>query len=207
MILSVSNSIALVELLGVLAFAFTGIIEARKKRMDLFGAYAVSMIAAFGGGTIRDLLIGNYPLYWVTHSNYALMLLGFALASCLLGAAFYENKQVNTAFEVLDTLGLGLFSTAGASVAHQSGCDFYISLLLGVATAVFGGVLRDIVCNEIPKVFRRNELYATCAFAGSIVFLVSLQTGLNTLAAMLAGVLVTVLSRLVSVKYNIRLPF
>ena len=205
--ISVNNSIALVELLGVLAFAFTGIIEARKKRMDLVGVYAVSMIAAFGGGTIRDLLIGNYPLFWITHSSYALMLLGFALASSLLGAAFYDNKQVNNAFEVLDTFGLGLFSTAGASVAHQAGCDFYISLLLGVATAVFGGVLRDIVCNEIPKVFRRNELYASCAFVGSFVFLASLQMGLNALAAMLAGVLATVLLRLLAVQYKIRLPF
>jgi uncharacterized membrane protein YeiH len=207
MILSVGNSIAIVELLGVLSFAFTGIIEARKKGMDLFGAYAVSMIAAFGGGTIRDLLIGNYPLYWITHSGYALMLLGFALASSFLGAAFYENKQVNNAFEVLDTLGLGLFSTAGASVAHQAGCDFFISLLLGAVTAVFGGIFRDIVCNEIPKVFHRNELYATCALVGSFVFLVSLQFELNTLAAMLAGVLATVLLRLFAVKYKIRLPF
>jgi uncharacterized membrane protein YeiH len=211
MILSASNSIAqsieVVELLGVLAFAFTGIIEARKKGMDLFGAYAVSMIAAFGGGTIRDLLIGNYPLYWITHSGYPLMLLGFALASSFLGVAFYENKQVNNAFEVLDTLGLGLYSTAGASVAQQAGCDFYISLILGVATAVFGGILRDIVCNEIPKVFRRNELYATCAFVGSFVFLVSLQMGAITLAAMLAGTLATVLLRLFSVKYEVRLPF
>ena len=205
--LSITNSIALVELLGVLAFAFTGIIEARKKGMDLIGVYTVSMIAAFGGGTIRDLLIGNYPLFWITHSAYALMLLGFAIASSLLGAAFYENPRVNNAFEVLDTLGLGLFSTAGASVAQQAGCDFYISLLLGAVTAVFGGVLRDIVCNEIPKVFRRNELYATCAFVGSFVFLVSLQLGLNALAAMLVGVLATVLLRLISVKYRIRLPF
>ena len=207
MILSISNSIASIELLGVFSFAFTGIIEARKKRMDLFGAYAVSMIAAFGGGTIRDLLIGNYPLYWITHSSFALMLLGFTLASSFLGAAFYENKQVNNAFEILDTLGLGLFSTTGASVAQQAGCDFYICLLLGVATAVFGGVMRDIVCNEIPKVFRRNELYATCAFIGSLVFLVSLKFGLNTLAAMLTGALATVLLRLISVKYRIRLPF
>ena len=205
--LSITNSIALVELLGVLAFAFTGIIEARKKGMDLIGVYTVSMIAAFGGGTIRDLLIGNYPLYWITHSAYALMLLGFAIASSLLGATFYDNPRVNNAFEVLDTLGLGLFSTAGASVAQQAGCDFYISLLLGAVTAVFGGVLRDIVCNEIPKVFRRNELYATCAFVGSFVFLVSLQLGLNALAAMLVGVLATVLLRLISVKYRIRLPF
>ncbi len=207
MILSVNNSISLVELLGVLAFAFTGIIEARKKGMDLVGVYTVSMIAAFGGGTIRDVLINHYPLYWITHSGYAVMLLGFAVASSLLGTAFYENTRVNNAFEVLDTLGLGLFSTAGASVAHQTGCDFYISMLLGVATAVFGGILRDIVCNEIPKVFRRNELYATCAFVGSLVFLATLQFGLSTLPAMLAGTLATVLLRLFSVKYSIKLPF
>ena len=131
----------------------------------------------------------------------------FAIASSLLGATFYENPRVNNAFEVLDTLGLGLFATAGASVVQQAGCDFYISLLLGAVTAVFGGVLRDIVCNEIPKVFRRNELYATCAFVGSFVFLASLQLGLNALAAMLVGALATVLLRLVAVKYNIRLPF
>ena len=204
---SIVNSIAIVELLGVLAFAFTGIIEARKKGMDLIGVYTVSMIAAFGGGTIRDILIGNYPLYWITHSGYALMLLGFALASSFFGAAFYENKKVNNAFEVLDTLGLGLFSTAGASVAQQAGCDFYISLLLGVATAVFGGVLRDIVCNEIPKVFHRNELYATCAFVGSFVFLIGLQLALNPLAAMLIGALATALLRLLAVRYKVRLPF
>ncbi len=207
MILSVTNSIALIELLGVLAFAFTGIIEARKKRMDLVGVYAVSMIAAFGGGTIRDLLINHYPLYWIAHSGYALMLLGFAIVSSMLGALFYNNAKVNSAFEMLDTLGLGLFSTAGASVAHQAGCDFYISLLLGVVTAVFGGIFRDIVCNEIPKVFKRNELYATCALAGSFVFLVGLQVGLNNLQAMLAGSLVTVLLRFIAVRYKIRLPF
>ena len=204
---SISNSIALVELLGVLAFAFTGIIEARKKGMDLIGVYTVSMIAAFGGGTIRDLLIGNYPLFWIEHSGYAIMLLGFALASASLGAAFYDNPKVNNAFEVLDTLGLGLFCTAGASVAHHAGFDFYISMLLGVVTAIFGGIFRDIVCNEIPKVFQRNELYATCAAAGSTVFLVALQLGMNALAAMLAGVLATVLLRFISVKYKIRLPF
>ena len=204
---SITNSIAIVELFGVLAFAFTGIIEARKKRMDLVGVYAVSMIAAFGGGTIRDLLINHYPLYWIAHSGYAIMLLGFAIVSSMLGAVFYNNLKVNNAFEVFDTLGLGLFSTAGASVAHQAGCDFYISLLLGVVTAVFGGIFRDIVCNEIPKVFKRNELYATCALAGSFVFLVGLQLGLNNLLAMLAGSLVTVLLRFIAVQYKIRLPF
>ena len=203
---SITNSIVIVELLGVLAFAFTGIIEARKKGMDLIGVYTVSMIAAFGGGTIRDILIGHYPLFWIEHSGYAIMLFGFALASASLGAAFYDNPKVNNAFEVLDTLGLGLFCTAGASIAYQAGCDFFISMLLGVVTAVFGGIFRDIICNEIPKVFHRNELYATCAAFGSTVFLLGIQFGLSSLPAMLAGVLVTVLLRFFSVKYKIRLP-
>ena len=108
---------------------------------------------------------------------------------------------------MFDTLGLGLFSTIVASIALQAGCDFYICLLLGVATALFGGVLRDILCNEIPKVFHRNKLYARCAFVVSLVFLASLQMGLNALAAMLAGVLATEPLKFLSVKCNIRLPF
>ena len=204
---SISNSIAIVELLGVLAFAFTGIIEARKKGMDLVGVYTVSMITAFGGGTIRDILIGHYPLFWIAHSGYALMLLGFATISVLLGAAFYENARVNSVFELLDALGLGLFSTVGASIAHQAGCDFYISMLLGVVTAVFGGVFRDIICNEIPNVFRRNELYATCSFIGSAVYLGGLQLNMAAFYAMLMGISATVALRLFSVKYRVRLPF
>jgi uncharacterized membrane protein YeiH len=203
----VGNSIVLVELLGVLAFAFTGIIEARKKGMDLVGVYTVSMITAFGGGTVRDLLIGHYPLYWIEHSGYALMLLGFAVASAPLATAVYENPRAADAFEVLDALGLGLFSTAGASVAHQAGCDFYMAMLLGVVTGVFGGIIRDIICNEIPNVFRRNELYATCAVLGSAMFLGGLQLGVRAIPATLAGIAVTVMLRLVSVKYRIKLPF
>ncbi len=115
--------------------------------------------------------------------------------------------RVTNAFEVLDAAGLGLFCTAGASVAHQAGCDFYIAMLLGVVTGVFGGIFRDIICNEIPNVFRRNELYATCALLGSAVFLGELQLGLDALSATLAGIAVTVALRLLSMKYRITLPF
>lgn len=202
-----SQFLASIELLGVLAFAFTGIIEARQKGMDLIGVYGVSMMTAFGGGTIRDLLIGHYPLFWIAHSSYALILLGFAIVAALVKAELYENQRVNQAFEVLDALGLGLFATLGASIAQQNGCDFYISMLLGVVTGVFGGILRDTICNEIPNVFRRNELYATCAFIGSAVFLGGLQLGFDALLATLMGIAVTVLLRLASIKYRIKLPF
>jgi uncharacterized membrane protein YeiH len=204
---SQTNALALVELLGVLAFAFTGIIEARKKGMDLIGVYTVSMITAFGGGTVRDLMIGHYPLYWVQHSGYALMLLVFAIAAAPLSAMFYENPAVTKVFVTLDALGLGLFSTAGASMAHQAGCDFYISMLLGVVTGVFGGIIRDIICNEIPNVFRRSELYATCAVVGSAVFLICLYLGVDELPSTLVAIAFTTALRVVSIKYRLKLPF
>jgi uncharacterized membrane protein YeiH len=206
-IFSQTNALALVELLGVLAFAFTGIIEARKKGMDLIGVYTVSMITAFGGGTVRDLMIGHYPLYWVQHSGYALMLLGFAIAAAPLSSVFYENPSVTKIFVILDALGLGLFSTVGAGIAHQAGCDFYISMLLGVVTGVFGGIIRDIACNEIPNVFRRNELYATCAALGSTVFLICIYLGVNELPSTLFGITFTTVLRITSIKYKVKLPF
>lgn len=207
MIFSQSNALALVELLGVLAFAFTGIIEARKKGMDVIGVYTVSMITAFGGGTVRDIMIGHYPLYWVQHSGYALMLLVIALVATPLPIKFYENPNVSKVFVLLDALGLGLFSTVGADVAHQLGCDFYMSLLLGVVTGVFGGIIRDIICNEIPNVFRRNELYATCAALGCAVFLLCLQIGVGELPSTLMGIFSIVILRLFSIKYSVKLPF
>lgn len=200
------NVLALIEFLGVLAFAFTGIIEARKKDMDIIGVYTVSMITAFGGGTLRDIMIGHYPLYWVEHSFYALLLLVFSVAATPLSTSFYQNPKVSKIFVILDALGLGLFCTAGASLAHYAGCDFYISMLMGVVTGVFGGIMRDIICNEIPNVFRRNELYATCAALGSLVFLISLHLGLSELTAILAGLISTATLRLASIKYQLRLP-
>ena len=196
----------LVELLGVLAFAFSGIIEARKKGMDLVGVYAVSMITAFGGGTMRDLFLGHYPLYWIEHSSYPLLLLGFAIASAPFAAALYENRRVAGVVQLLDATGLGLFSTSGAYIAQQAGCDFFIAVLLGVVTGVFGGIMRDTLCNEIPSVFARNELYASCAFAGAGVFLAGLHFGIATSVASSAGIAVTVLLRLASLKYRLRLP-
>jgi uncharacterized membrane protein YeiH len=202
-----TNAFAIIELLGVLAFAFTGIIEARKKGMDLIGVYTVSMVTAFGGGTVRDIMIGHYPLYWVQHSGYALMLLGFAFAAAPLSSVFYENPRVTKIFVMLDALGLGLFSTVGASVAHQAGCDFYISMLLGAVTGVFGGIIRDIMCNEIPNVFRRNELYATCAVLGSALFLICLSLGFDELLSTLIGIIFIVTLRITSIKYAVKLPF
>jgi len=181
-----------IEVLGIIAFAITGILQARKKGMDLVGVYAVAMITALGGGTLRDLILDRRPLFWVEHYSYPILLL---ILSVLM-----------TVILVLDAFGLGLFSASGASLANHAGYHPFISALLGVITGVFGGVLRDIICNEIPYVFSRTELYATCAFAGAWAYLaISAVTG-NEVTAVIACIVVTVVTRLLAIRYKIRLP-
>lgn len=195
-----------IEIIGIIAFALTGIYEARKKGMDIIGVYAVAMITAFGGGSLRDVILNRYPLFWVEHYWFTVLLLGLSIATVLVIRNFFAINRFVKAVLVLDALGLGLFSASGASVANQLGNYWFISALLGVTTGVFGGVMRDIICNEIPHVFTRTELYATCAFAGSCAYLVIVSSGGNEIAAVLACIVITFVLRLLAIRYKITLP-
>jgi uncharacterized membrane protein YeiH len=195
-----------IEIIGIIAFALTGIYEARKKGMDIIGVYAVAMITAFGGGSIRDVILNRHPLFWVEHYGYTVLLLGLSIVTVLVIRNFFAINRFVKAVLVLDALGLGLFSASGASVANQLGNHWFISALLGVTTGVFGGVMRDIICNEIPHVFSRTELYATCAFAGSCSYLVIAAAGGNEIAAVLVCIAFTFILRMLAIRYNIRLP-
>jgi uncharacterized membrane protein YeiH len=195
-----------IEVIGIFAFALTGIYEARKKGMDIIGVYAVAMITAFGGGSLRDLILNRHPLFWVEHYGYAVLLLALSIVSVLVIRNFFAMNRIVKVVLVLDALGLGLFSASGASVANQAGAHWFIAALLGVTTGVFGGVMRDIICNEIPHVFTRTELYATCAFAGACSYLVIYATTSNEVAAVTACIAVTFVLRMLAIRYKIRLP-
>ncbi len=195
-----------IEVIGIIAFALTGIYEARKKGMDLVGVYAVAMITAFGGGTLRDLFLNRHPLFWIEHYGYAVLLLALAVVTAGMVRDILSRERVVYGVLLLDALGLGLFSASGASVANQTGAYWYISALLGVTTGVFGGVMRDIICNEVPHVFTRTELYATCAFAGACTYLVIYSTTSNEVAAVTACIAVTFVLRMLAIRYKIRLP-
>jgi len=195
-----------IEVIGIFAFALTGIYEARKKGMDIIGVFAVAMITAFGGGSLRDVILNRHPLFWVEHYGYTILLLGLSIATVLVIRNFFATNRFVKAVVVLDALGLGLFSASGASVANQLGSNWFISALLGVTTGVFGGVMRDIICNEIPHVFTRTELYATCAFAGACSYLVIFSAGGNEIAAVLACITITFILRMLAIRYKIRLP-
>jgi uncharacterized membrane protein YeiH len=195
-----------VEITGTFAFALSGIIEARKKGMDIVGVYAVAMITAFGGGTLRDFILDRHPLFWVEHYWYPIIFLALSLLGGFITKQVTEHGKAMSLVLLLDALGLGLFSATGASLAHQAGLHPFIAALLGVTTGVFGGVLRDIICNEIPAVFQRTELYATCAFAGAWCYLAVMQITGNDVFAAVTCISVTFVLRMFAIRYKIKLP-
>jgi uncharacterized membrane protein YeiH len=155
----------LVELAATVAFALSGVMEGARKKLDAVGVCVVGFMAAFGGGTLRDLLLDQRPFFWVRHVE---MLWG-VLALCVLAMAFMRGRHfapTARAIQWPDALGLGLFAATGVHQALLLELPALVAVLMGVITGVFGGVLRDVVCNEIPTAFHDHRPYAVCAFAG-----------------------------------------
>lgn len=200
-----STLLQVIEIAGILAFAFSGFIEARHKDMDLVGVFTVAFITAFGGGTLRDLLLDRRPLFWVEHQEYSLLVFLLTLVvspfARHLRSAFSERLIV-----IADAFGLGLFSALGASLALDANMPIFVSAMMGVITGIFGGVLRDVLCNEIPMVFRRGHLYATCSFVGCWVYLILDRLDMPEAVSLFSSILVTVVMRLAAVRFNLRLP-
>jgi uncharacterized membrane protein YeiH len=193
----------LIELLGIIAFALSGIVEARRKRMDLVGVYTVALVTAFGGGTLRDLFLDRTPLFWVANQGYAILILAMALGAFLFPGL---TRVPERALLLPDALGLGLFSIAGAGYALDAGAAVFIAALLGVITGIFGGVMRDVICNEIPFIFRNTYLYATAAFLGCLLYLTLARLDVADALAVPIGIATIVLIRLAALRFNLRLP-
>lgn len=162
--------IKFIEIMAILVGAFSGFIEARRKRMDLVGVFTVAFITAFGGGTLRDILLDLRPLFWVRHQEYAILIFILALVATPLIRTL-RHVLSEKLIVIADAIGLGLFSIAGVSAALDAQMPIFIASMMGVITGIFGGVLRDIVCNEVPMVFRDGKPYAICSFLGSWMYL------------------------------------
>jgi len=195
-----------IEVIGIITFALTGIFEARKKGMDLVGVYSLAMITAFGGGTLRDFILNRHPLFWTAHYWYPIILLGLSVLSSVVIKDMLSRSGFVTFVLVLDALGLGSFSASGTSLANQFGYHPFVSALMGVITGVFGGVLRDIAGNEIPYVFQRTEIYATCAFIGAWAYIAVMRVTSNDVMAVITCIAVTFILRMFALRYKIRLP-
>ncbi len=180
----------LVELSATAAFALSGVLEGARKRLDAVGVCVVGFLAAFGGGTLRDLLLDQRPFFWVRHVE---MLWG-VLALCVLAMLFLRARHfapTERAMQWPDALGLGLFTATGVHQALLLDMPALVAVLMGLITGVFGGVLRDVVCNQIPTAFHDHRPYAVCAFAGGWLYVGLWQMEAPGWLALLACVAVT----------------
>lgn len=193
------------EAAATVAFALSGVIEAARKRLDAVGICVVGGLAAFGGGTIRDVLLDRRPLFWIEHAEWIWTL----LALCIGAMVFMRARHLEPterAMQWPDAVGLGLFSASGTQIALDSGMPAIVAVLFGVVTAVFGGVLRDIVCNEIPRAFSDHRPYAICAFAGGWILVAAQAVMLADWVALVLAALAASGLRVAAVAWNWRLP-
>jgi uncharacterized membrane protein YeiH len=196
--------IKFIEIMAILVGAFSGFIEARRKRMDLVGVFTVAFITAFGGGTLRDILLDRRPLFWVIHQEYAILIFVLALVASPLIRTLRQIVSERL-IVIADAVGLGLFSVAGVSAALAADMPIFIASMMGVITGIFGGVLRDIVCNEVPMVFRDGKPYAICAFLGNWLFLMMRHYNVEPDFALWSSALFISGLRLLTWKFDLRM--
>lgn len=193
----------LADLFGVAVFAITGALMAGRKSMDLFGVLVIAIITALGGGTLRDLILDNHPVSWIRDDSYILVA---SLAAVGTVAWVRLTRPIHEKGLLLaDAFGLAVFTVIGTEVALQHNVPLSTAVIMGVMTGVAGGVMRDVICNEIPLIFHK-EIYATACIAGALVFigLRALDTPhwLDTGIAMLNVLLI----RLAAIRWRYSLP-
>lgn len=160
------NVIYILDLFGVLVFAISGVLTAVDKKFDLVGSFVIGLVTALGGGTVRDVLIGQTPVTWMKDLNYFYML----VPALILGYLFRKSIiKLKRSFFLFDTIGIGLFTILGLQKTLALGLSPIIAILMGVVSAVFGGVIRDVLTGQIPLIFRK-EVYATACLAGALVY-------------------------------------
>lgn len=190
------------DLFGTAVFAVSGCLAAARQRMDLFGAVVLGTVTALGGGTIRDLVLGVRPVFWIAHPLYLWVVLGAAL---LTFVALRTGGVPRRALVLSDALGLAVFTVIGCAAAMVHVDSALVIVLMGLMTGVAGGITRDLLSAEVPLIFRR-EIYATASLAGGVLFVGLSRAGLPAATAVAAGVTATLLIRLASLRWGLTLP-
>ena len=193
------------ELAATLAFALSGVIEAARKRLDVVGVAVVAFAAAFGGGTLRDLLLDYRPFFWVQQIEF----LWIVLALCAGAMLFMRQRHLRPTERAIlwpDAIGLGLFTAIGVDRALALGQPALVAVMMGVVTSVFGGVLRDVLVNEVPRALSDHRPYALWAFAGGWLYVVLLGAALPPWLALSITVVATAGLRVLSVYRDWQLP-
>ncbi|EAK3673018.1 trimeric intracellular cation channel family protein [Campylobacter jejuni] len=196
-------TITTLYIIGISAEGMTGALAAGRHKMDLFGVIFIALVTAIGGGSIRDVLLGHYPLTWVKHPGYIILICFCALVATKIPRVV---TKLETLFLTLDAIGLVVFSILGAQIAINQNHGFIIAVAAAVITGVFGGILRDILCMRIPLVFQK-EIYAGIAIiAGAIYYSLIIWLEFNALVCTLLTLFIGVFARLLAIKYQWSLP-
>lgn len=194
--------LAWIYLIAITAEAMSGALSAGKRRMDLFGVVTIACVTALGGGSLRDIVLGHYPLGWVRHPEY----LGYTIGAAIIATiAARWMHRLRHAFLLLDALGLVAFTVIGCTIAREAGHGIAIAVVAGTLTGTFGGVLRDVLCNEIPLLFRK-ELYAVVSLLTGAVYLVLLDAGVAAPWATSGCIIGGFVLRVLAIRYNWEVP-
>ena len=197
------NWLSFISYCGTFVFALTGGLKARTHKMDLFGASVLAFVTAYGGGTIRDLLLGIKPVNWLNDHLALTLVLGALIIIALLKT---NIDKFNRTIFVTDAIGLAMFTIAGIQIGLDAGISEIYAIILGVITATFGGLLADILCNNIPDFLHNTEIYATACLIGGFIFVVMIRLGVNSDISIIACVTLIVGLRFLSKYLNIQLP-
>ncbi len=195
------NLIEIVDYAGTFAFAISGIRLASAKKFDWFGAYVVGLVTAIGGGTVRDLLLNLTP-FWMLQPSY-LIITGVALLAVILAGK--RMKVFNNAFFIFDTIGLGLFVVVGIEKSIEAGFPFWVTIVMGMITGSVGGIIRDILINEEPLIFRKDIYALACVFGGVVYYVCTILHFQVEITQIISATSVIVM-RFLAVKYHLGLP-
>jgi len=191
-----------IDILGTIAFAISGVLVAMDKKLDVFGVLIIAFVTAVGGGTLRDLLIGIRPVGWLNAPMHLLII----VLTVLLAIIFVKQlKYVRKSLFLFDTIGIGLYTMVGIEKGLAVELSPVMCIALGTITASFGGVIRDILCNEIPVIFRK-EIYATACILGGMVYFLLIQFPIDNTIAYSMAILTIIMMRVLAVRFKISLP-
>ncbi len=191
-----------IDILGTIAFAISGTLIALEKRMDLFGVLIIASVTAVGGGAIRDVIIGNTPISCLKDVSYTYTI----ISSSILTIVFKSKiNYLRKSLFLFDTIGIGLYTLIGIEKAIEVNLHPIIAIAIGTISASFGGVIRDILCNEIPVIFRK-EIYATACILGGISYFILSFYNLDRMLIFIISGSIIITARLIAVKFKISLP-
>ena len=199
---SPEQMIYLLDMVGIIACAIAGTTLALYKRFDLFGCILVSMVNAIGGGTLRDVMLGRHPLFWMTDLSYVVVI---TLTSILGQMFFHRHQKIDGMLKLFDAIGLAAFSVIGLTVALSLDAHPIIAILMAVMTSIAGGIMRDMICNEIPLVLQK-EIYISASIVGSVLYLALLHFGVTDWVRETVALISIFGIRMLAVRFDWHLP-